>query len=583
MEQAIFNVFSFLGGLAFFLYGMNVMSAGLEKVAGGKLESTLKKMTSNRFKTLSLGMIITMVIQSSSAMTVMLVGLVNSGIMNFGQTIGIIMGSNIGTTITAWILSLAGLEGDNFFVKLLKPDTFAPILAFIGIALFMFSNKEKKKEAGKILVGFGILMFGMSVMSDAVSPLKDSDAFTNILIAFKNPLLGVLVGAVFTGIIQSSSASVGILQALSMTGQISYGMAIPIIMGQNIGTCITALISSIGVNKNAKKVAAVHVTFNLIGTFVFLILFYVLDLIIGFQFKNISIDPFSIAIVHTIFNIATTILLLPFSKQLEAFANKIIKENRNEMIELLDERLISTPSIALLRCRELTVDMALLAHESLISAFSIIDDYDEMIADKIEENENKTDFYEDKLGAYLVKLSRKSLSVEESHTSATLLNCIGDFERISDHACNLVKSAEEIKQKGIIFSDNAKNELKRMQDAVTEIVNITTEAFSNNDTSLAKHIEPLEEVIDKMRQSLKNAHILRLQKGECTIETGFVFNDIITNYERISDHCSNIGACIIRRDFDNMETHKYLSNVKSHLNSDFESLYKDYKSKYKIQ
>lgn len=583
MQQAIFNTFTFLGGLAFFLYGMNAMSEGLEKAAGSKLEATLSKMTSNKFKALTLGMIITMIIQSSSAMTVMLVGLVNSGIMNFGQTIGIIMGSNIGTTITSWILSLAGLEGNNFFVQLLKPETFSPLLSFFGIIMYMFSSGEKKKEAGKILIGFGVLMFGMNLMSDAVSPLKDNATFTKILTAFTNPVLGIIAGAVFTGIIQSSSASVGILQALSMTGQIPYSVAIPIIMGQNIGTCVTALISSIGVNKNAKKVGMVHISFNVIGTFVFSILFYTLDMIFNFSFKSTPVNPFSIAVIHTIFNIATTLLLLPFTKQLEAFANKIIKEKRDEKIELLDERLISTPSIALLRCRELTVDMALLAHESLISAFSIIDDYDKVIAEKIEENENKTDFYEDKLGAYLVKLSRKSLSVEESHTSATLLNCIGDFERISDHACNLIKSAEEIKQKGIAFSDDAKNELKSMQDAVTEIANITTEAFSNNDTALAKHIEPLEEVIDKMRLSLKNAHILRLQRGECTIETGFVFNDIITNYERISDHCSNIGACIIRRDFDNMEPHKYLSNVKSHLNSDFESLYKDYKSKYKIQ
>lgn len=580
----IFEIFSFLGGLAFFLYGMNVMSDGLEKTAGGKLEYILKKITSNKYKALLLGLVITMVIQSSSAMTVMLVGLVNSGIMTLNQSIGVIMGSNIGTTVTAWILSLAGLEGDNFLIRFLKPDSFAPLLAFIGIAMIMLCKTEKKKEAGKILVGFGVLMFGMDVMSSAVEPLKENEAFKNILIAFSNPLIGVLTGTVFTGIIQSSSASVGILQALSMTGQITYGMAIPIIMGQNIGTCVTSLLSSIGVNKNAKKVAVVHITFNLIGTLVFLILFYVCDAVINFAFVDTAINPFNIAIVHTIFNVATTFMLFPFTKQLEKIANKIIRSDESpEKTELIDQRLLNAPSLAILRCRELTIDMCNIAKDAILSSTKLLDNFDAKIAADIEYKEKETDNYEDKLGSYLVKLSRKSLSVYESHMSSLLLNSIGDIERISDHALNIVKSAKEINDKNIRFSNEGNNELRTMCNALCEIMELTYSAFETDDTEIAKRVEPLEQVIDGLKQSLKNSHIQRLQQGNCTIETGFVFNDLITNFERVADHCSNIAACIIQIKRDNLETHEYLNHIKNLGNSEFRALYDEYQNKYAVK
>lgn len=579
----IFEIFSFLGGLAFFLYGMNVMSDGLEKMAGGKLEYILKKITSNKYKALLLGLVITMVIQSSSAMTVMLVGLVNSGIMTLNQSIGVIMGSNIGTTVTSWILSLAGLEGDNFLIKFLKPDSFAPLLAFIGIAMIMLCKSEKKKDAGKILVGFGVLMFGMDVMSSAVEPLKENEAFKNILTAFSNPVIGVLAGTIFTAIIQSSSASVGILQALSMTGQITYGMAIPIIMGQNIGTCVTSLISSIGVSKNAKKVAIVHITFNLIGTLIFLILFYICDTIINFAFVDATINPFNIAIVHTIFNVTTTIMLFPFTKQLEKIANRVIKSDESQdKTELIDDRLLNAPSIAIARCRELTIDMCHFAKDALLSSITLLESFDEKKADDIEFMEKETDNYEDKLGSFLVKLSRKSLSVEESHMSSLLLNSIGDIERISDHALNIVNSAEEIKDKNIRFSDEGNNEIKTMCSALCEIMELTYMAFETNNTEIAKRVEPLEQVIDSLKQNLKNSHIQRLQKGNCTIETGFVFNDLITNFERVADHCSNIAACIIQIKRDNLETHEYLNNIKRQGNHEFDTLFNEYEKKYSL-
>ncbi len=579
----IFSFFTLFGGLAFFLYGMTVMSAGLEKIAGGKLETTLRKMTSNPLKSLILGAGITIAIQSSSAMTVMLVGLVNSGIMTLGQTIGVIMGSNIGTTLTAWILSLAGIESNNFFLKLLKPEAFSPIVAFIGVIMIMLGNSGKKNDIGKILVGFAVLMFGMELMSDSVSPLAESESFSSILTAFSNPVVGVIIGAVFTGVIQSSAASVGILQALSLTGSISYGMAIPIIMGQNIGTCVTSLISSIGVNKNAKRVAAVHIMFNVIGTVVLLILFYGINYFVKFSFINLPIAPYQIAIVHSIFNVATTLMLLPFTKQLEKLAKIIIKDGtEKEKNELLDERLLATPSVAIAHCRALTEEMGSMAMTSFAQTIDMLMDYDEKKALKIEKNETKTDMYEDKLGSYLVKISRRSLSLSDSHETSRLLHCIGDFERIGDHACNMLAVSKEIKEKGITFSPDAKKGIDVMSAALKEILNITLRAFKENDLNLAKRVEPLEQVIDRMQNRLKNGHVMRLQQGECTIETGFVFNDLLNNYERVADHCSNIAVCLIQIDEDQFETHGYLSNVKSHGDNEFDKQYRIYKEKFDI-
>ncbi len=579
----IFSFFTLFGGLAFFLYGMNVMSGGLEKVAGGKLESTLKKMTSNPYKSLLLGAAITVAIQSSSAMTVMLVGLVNSGIMTLGQTIGVIMGSNIGTTLTAWILSLTGIQSDNIFVNLLKPEAFSPVVAFIGIVLIMLSGTSKKKDIGKIMIGFSVLMYGMQLMSDAVSPLADSPAFAGLLTAFTNPVLGVAVGAVFTGIIQSSAASVGILQALSLTGSISYAMAIPIIMGQNIGTCVTALISSIGVNKNAKRVSVVHISFNLIGTIVLLVIFYTANAFLDFSFTNDSINPVGIAFVHSVFNIVTTALLLPFTKRLEKIAKFVIKDSETaEKTELVDERLLSTPSIAIARCKDLTVEMAQTAQKSVLQSINLLSKFDEKVCADIREHEELIDNYEDKLGSYLVKLSRKSLTLEDSHSTSNLLHSIGDFERIGDHACNILNVAREINEKNITFSLQAQEEIKVITSAITEILDLTVCAFKDNNLELAKKVEPLEQVVDKLQTKLKNTHVLRLQKGECTIETGFVFNDLLNNYERIADHCSNIAVCLIQIADDSFDTHEYLSNVKSHGDDEFDSMYKEYKQKYAI-
>ena len=579
----IFSIFTLFGGLAFFLYGMNVMSQGLEKVAGGKLEILLRKMTSNPFKSLLLGAGITIAIQSSSAMTVMLVGLVNSGIMRLGQTIGVIMGSNIGTTLTAWILSLSGIESGNIFIRLLKPESFSPIVAFIGIALIMVAKSTKKNDIGKILVGFSVLMYGMELMGDAVAPLADMPQFSSILTAFTNPVLGVIVGAVFTGVIQSSAASVGILQALSLTGGITFGMAIPIIMGQNIGTCVTALLSSIGVNKNARRVSVVHISFNLIGTIVFLVIFYGIGAFIKFGFLAESITPFGIAIVHSIFNVCTTFMLLPFTKQLEKIAYFVIKEDgKKEENELLDERLLSTPSIAIGRCRELTAEMAEKVSDSFLNAIKLIDNYDDKLAKEVEECEDMSDEYEDKLGSYLVKLSRKSKSDKESHDVSILLHTIGDYERIGDHALDLVKTAKEIKDKNIIFSEEAQKEIKTISNAIKEILDITNTAFKYGDLDLARKTEPLEQVIDKLQEVSKLNHIKRLQNDACTIEMGFVFNDLLANFERVADHCSNIAVCLIEVAADSFDTHKYLSNVKSHGDEEFNELYDKYKEKYSI-
>ncbi|MCI2000762.1 MAG: Na/Pi cotransporter family protein [Clostridia bacterium] len=573
----IFSVIALLGGLAFFLYGMHVMSGGLEKISGGKLEGILRQMTSNPIKSLMLGAGITVAIQSSSAMTVMLVGLVNSGIMQLGQTIGVIMGSNIGTTLTAWLLSLAGINSSVVWIKLLKPENFAPIAAFIGIIMIMSSKSLKKKDIGSILVGFSVLMYGMVIMGQAVSPLADMPQFSGMLTAFKNPFFGVIIGAVFTGIIQSSAASVGILQALSMTGSITYSMAVPIIMGLNIGTCITSLLSSIGVNRNAKRVAVVHISFNVIGTVFCLIVFYILKNIFDFTFIESSITPIGIAAVHSIFNIVTTLLLLPFTKVLEKIAYFVIKEDNTEVkYTFIDDRLLNTPAVAVSESNNLTIDMAALAMANLLDAISLFNKYDEKKAAKIIENEDALDNYEDKLGTYLVKLSGKAISYSDTKHVSKMLHTISDFERLGDHAVNLRGSAKEIYQKDIVFSKAAQKELNVLTKALKEILDITFKAFKNNDTVLAKEVEPLEQVIDGLIGDIKSHHIDRLQNGICTIQMGFVLSDVLTNYERVSDHCSNIAVAIIETNSGSFDTHEYLNRIKYSGDEEFNERFKEF-------
>ena len=560
----LFSIFTLCGGLAFFLYGMTTMSKSLEKMAGGKLERLLKNMTSNPFKSLLLGAGITIAIQSSSAMTVMLVGLVNSGVMELGQTIGVIMGSNIGTTLTAWILSLTGLESGNVFVNLLKPENFSPLVALVGIILIMGSKKQKRRDIGRIMVGFSILMYGMELMKEAVSPLADMPEFASILTAFNNPLLGVLVGAVFTGIIQSSAASVGILQALALTGSITYGMAIPIIMGQNIGTCVTALLSSIGVNRNAKRVAVIHISFNIIGTVVCLILFYGGNLIFHFAFMNQPVGAVGIAFCHTVFNVFTTVILLPFSRQLEQLARRLIKsEPKKEHFAFLDPLLLRTPGVAVSECVNMTVQMGQTARRNVLLAIEQLSDYQESRETEILENEDKLDIYEDRLGGYLVEISQHGISIADSRTVSRLLHAIGDFERLGDHALNLQESARELHEKELHFSTAAEAELEVLLSALRDILDQALNSFSADDPDTAKNVEPLEETVDRLIEEIRVRHIQRLQTGECTIRLGFVLNDLLTNFERVSDHCSNIAVSIIEEHNGEADRHAYLHSVKA--------------------
>ncbi len=585
----IFSILTLIGGLAFFLFGMNVMSTGLEKMSGGKLETTLEKMTSTKFKSLALGAGITIAIQSSSAMMVMLVGLVNSGIMQFGQTIGIIMGSNIGTTLTAWLLSLTGIESSNFLIQMLKPESFAPILAFIGICMLMLSKNGRKKDIGSVLVGFAVLMQGMTLMSSAVKPLADMPEFTRILTMFANPIIGVLIGTIFTGVIQSSAASVGILQALSLTGSITYQMAIPIIMGQNIGTCVTSLISSIGTNTNAKRVAAVHIYFNLIGTIICLVVYYGLNAIFRFAFVDTAIGPFGIAVVHSIFNVATTFLLLPFTKQLEKLACMTVREKRikgvivPEEYTLLDKRLLHSPSFAIDHCRNMTVNMAEMACDTMVAAIGLFDRFEEAVAKMVRENENTIDLYEDKIGSYLVKLSGKELTDEDSKEVSKLLHIIGDIERIGDHAVNVMQSAKEMYEKKIRFSPEATRELAVANQALIEILTMTLRALKENDVELAYNVEPLEQVIDELRAEMKIRHIIRLKEGMCTIELGFIYSDLLTSYERVGDHCSNIAICLIQiRASENFDIHGYMDEVKTSGHPGYQEAFNRYKKTYEL-
>ncbi|HCT65599.1 MAG TPA: Na/Pi cotransporter [Lachnospiraceae bacterium] len=580
----IFSVLSLIGGLSLFLFGMTVMGVALEKQAGGKLKRILEKLTSSPIKGLFLGLGVTAVIQSSSATTVMVVGFVNSGLMTLRQAIGIIMGANIGTTVTAWILSLTALESGSFIIQLMKPSAFAPVLAAIGIGFYMFSKSDKKKNIGTIFLGFTVLMTGMEIMTAAVKPLAAVPEFTHMLLMFSNPIFGVLAGALLTAAIQSSSASVGILQALSQTGAITFGSAIPIIMGQNIGTCVTALLAGVGAGKNAKRASMVHLYFNIIGTIIFLLGFYGLKAIIGFSFINDPLNAANIAVIHTLFNLTTTAVMLPFTKGLEKLACLTVKDDaEDEEFQMLDDRLFATPSVAVYHCKTITDKMALLAKKTLFDAIECISDYKPQLGISIVENEDKIDVYEDKLGTYLVKLSSKDLSAEDSNETSKLLHCIGDFERIGDHALNIKETADEINQKNIIFSDDAIADIKVISSALREILDMSIEVFINNDVELATKVEPLEQVIDLLKSSLKTKHIERLQKGGCTTEMGFVFSDLITNYERVADHCSNVAVCVIEIAKNSFSTHEYINELKESHNKYFEGQYEAFKAKYSIK
>ncbi|MCD7799593.1 MAG: Na/Pi cotransporter family protein [Ruminococcus sp.] len=578
----IFAVISLIGGLAMFLYGMNVMGESLEKLAGGKLEKIFEKLTSNRLKGLLLGMTVTAVVQSSSTTTVMLVGFVNSGIMKLSQAISIIMGANIGTTITSWILSLSGLESDNFFIKMLKPSSFAPIIALIGIILVMSKKNDKTKVIGNALLGFAILMTGMSTMSSSVEPLAEIPEFKELLAKFSNPVLGVLVGAILTAVIQSSAASVGMLQSLSNNGLITFGSAIPIILGQNIGTCATALLSCIGANKNAKRVAVVHLYFNVIGTVVFLIGFYALNSLLEFAFLNDAITSFNVAIVHTIFNLVTTIIMFPMINILEKLAYLTVKDTEEkEEIQMLDERLLNTPTVALEQARNVTIKMAEKTIKSITLALDVFKNYDSKKADKVVVYENMVDAYEDRIGSYLLKLSSRNLTETDSKSTSELLHVIGDFERISDHAMNIIEISEELHSKKNEFSNDAYEELMVLMHAITDVLDMTAKSFANNDINLAHQVEPLEEVIDRLRLEMRNRHIQRLKDGKCTMELGFIFTDLLTELERVSDHCSNIAVCMIQIEENNaVEVHEYL-NVLSK-DSEFEKQCQNFATNYKL-
>ncbi|MBO5446619.1 Na/Pi cotransporter family protein [bacterium] len=580
----IFCILQLLGGLAFFLYGIYVMSAGLEKIAGGKLEKILKTMTSSPTKGLVLGAAITAIIQSSSAVTVMLVGLVNSGIMKLSQAIGVIMGSNIGTTITAWILSLSGIQSTNVVVRMFKPESFTPILALVGVLMIFAAKSNKNKNVGSVFLGFSILMTGMIFMSTSMEPLSHSEKFINLMTLFNNPIFGVLVGTVITAIIQSSAASVGMLQALVMKVDMTYSMALPIIMGQNIGTCITAIISSVGVNSNAKKVAVVHVTFNIIGTVIFLCIFELGKLLFNIPILSQNINPAGIAILHSTFNIATTIMLFPFIKQLESIANFLVKDTKTkkEEVVFLDERLLLSPELATIEVNQKVIEMAKLVKNNVLYATKQLKNFQPRKADVINKNEQLIDLFEDKMENYLVKASNKELAQETSNAIARLLLIIGDYERIGDHAINILNIAEEKKNKEMEFPPELVEDIRTIVGAILEVVTLTTHAFSKNSNELALRIEPLEQVIDRLVLKAKNRHIKRIQYGECPIELDFLISELFNDFERISDHCSNIGASILKANDLTIDKHEFLKQLKSYDNKDFSKTYDEYKEKYSL-
>ena len=583
MATQILTMFAMLvGGLAFFLYGMNTMSSGLEQMAGGGLERTMKKVTSNDFLGFFLGAGITVAIQSSSAMTVMLVGLVNSGIVEFGNTFGMIMGSNVGTTLTAWILSLAGIGEGNFFMTLLQPMTFAPILAFVGIVLRMMSKSEKKHNLGIIFIGFAVLMYGMELMSDSMASVRTIPGFDKFLASLTSPIIALLVSTVFTGVIQSSAATIGIVQALALSGGITWQMAIPLVLGANIGTCVTALISSVGTNKNAKRVVTMHFFVNVFGSSLCMIIMYLMKAF-DITLLNAEIDMVGVAVVHTMFNVVTTIVLFPIKKLVIRFCTLIIPDGEEKQhTAFLDERIFNNTPLAISECRRLANEMAEHTRTAIMTALGLIGSYDEQKAQFVRDTETLTDKYEDKLGTYLVRLSSNNLSEDDSHAVSRMLHSLSDFERISDHALNICGTALEIKEKNIIFSLEAKRELAVITDALKEIMNITIDSFINDDYEAAFHVEPIEQVIDKLKDELKARHVERLQKGECTVQMGFVFSDLLTNLERVSDHCSNIAVYTIQHDSPKLDTHKYLRKVKSSAVGNFVEEYGEYEKKYSL-
>ena len=580
--MTIFNALNLIGGLCLFLFGMNLMGQALERRAGSGLRSLLEKMTQNRLMGLLAGLGVTAVIQSSSATTVMVVGFVNSGLMTLRQSIGVIMGANIGTTVTAWILSLSGIEGSSLLVQMFKPSTFTPILALVGIILYMFCKADKKKDTGMILLGFATLMFGMEAMSSAVSSLRNVPQFREVFLMFSNPILGVLVGAVLTGIIQSSSASVGILQALASTGQVTYGAAIPIIMGQNIGTCVTALLSSIGTNKNARRAALVHLNFNVIGATVGIVLFYVVRAVAAPVLLGQAASEWGIAVAHSIFNILCTAVLLPMGGLLEKLVLRLVPEGKQPQREAeLDERLLATPALALERCRTLIADMASYSMESLRESLNAITAYNQKSAEHIREDEAKTDHYEDIIGSYLVKLSARKIGESDSALAAEYLRIIGDFERIADHSVNILESAEEMQQKGIAFSAAALQEYATMAGAVREVTALAYDSFVSGDVQAARQVEPLEQVIDDLKEEMRTRHIRRMQQGSCGIEAGFIWSDLLTNLERVSDHCSNIACCMIEGADHNLHRHEVLQSIRGS-GEIFDREYSSYRQKYAL-
>ena len=578
----IFRVLTMIGGLCLFLFGMNLMGQALERRAGGKLRTLLDKMTSNVFAGFLTGLGITAIIQSSSATTVMVVGFVNSGLMTLRQAINVIMGANVGTTVTAWLLSLAGIDSGNVWIKLLKPTSFTPVLALIGIIFYMFCKDTKKKDTGMILLGFATLMFGMDTMSGAVAGLKDVPGFAELFIMFKNPILGVLVGAVLTGIIQSSSASVGILQALALTGQVSYAAAIPIIMGQNIGTTVTALLSSVGTNKNAKRAAVVHLMFNVIGVVVLLTVFCIVKAIFAPAILNESATMYGIAIAHSLFNILCTAMLLPCGNLLEKLAIRLVPDAaQEEQAVELDERLLATPSLALQQCRAVADDMAVCAVRALENALTAFTHYTLELAESIRKDEDRCDHYEDVIGTYLVKLSAQKMGSSESEEATELLKTIGDWERITDHAVNVLESAEELREKGLSFSGTAQAELNTLCDAIREILTLAQNSFAQQDAVAALKVEPLEQVIDALKEEMRTRHILRMQQGQCSIEAGFVWSDLLTDLERTSDHCSNIAGCVIDAAQHNLNLHETLHAIRRSDES-FQRRFRSYLEAYQL-
>ena len=580
----IYSVFSLIGGLAFFLFGMHIMSGGLEKVAGGKMESILRKMTSNPAKSLALGAIITIAIQSSSALTVMLIGLVNSGIMKIGQTVGVIMGSDIGTTLTAWILSLSGIESDNIFISMLKPKNFAPIVALIGVILLMAAKSRKKKDLGTILCGFAVLMYGMTLMSSSVAPLAESPQFRNLLVAFDNPLLGLLIGTAFTGIIQASAASIGVLQALAMTGAINFGMAVPLVIGANIGTCVTALIGSIGVSRNAKRVPAIHIGIKIIGAALWMVLYFILRYPVGLSLFERATRPVEIAVFHTIFNIGTVLILLPFSKAIVRAAERLIpvKEEVEQKKVLLDERLLLSPGLAVGKCMEKTREMAFLAQQSFMESIDVLHNYSEEQVARVVEMENRLDYMEDELDTFLIRLSQVELTDADSNAVSEMMHCINDFERIGDHAINMTDVATEMRRLGVDFSENAWRELDVLSDALREILDLAVGGFAQDDPAISAQVEPLEQVIDELTDEIKSRHISRLREGRCVAELGIPLSNLLINCERVSDHCSNVAVSVIQTKNSSFETHGYLNELKNGQQPEFIRQFDNFREQYRL-